>query len=217
MWSAVVALLQGLIFSLGHFAGESLGAGIFLTALLLRVGFLPLSLHLARRARRQQELYARLQPRLRALQEKFKKDPARLGGETLALFRTEGYRPVDGRALLGGLIQAPPLSAMYAALRSGIASGVVFGWIPNLARPDALLVALVALLSAGAAWLGMPPAATRNALMLSVVLAGGLTFAFLFSTSSAMALSFAANGVIGVGQNWWLRREGRRDAALRRG
>jgi len=210
MWGSLVNALQAVIFALGHFAGNSLGAGVFLTAFLLRVALLPISLRLARRARLQQERLARLQPRLQQLQARWKGDPTRLQRETLQLFRDEGYSPVDGQSLLGNLIQLPPLSAMFTALRRGIGAGIRFGWVDDLARPDLPLAILAGLLTAGAALLGTPPSAGRNAVMMGAVLAGGMTLAFLVFNSSAMALSVAANGVIGIGQNWWLRRTERR-------
>jgi len=205
MWESVVGSLQAIIFSIGHYAGNSLGTGIFLSAFLLRVAFLPLTVRLARRARRQQELFARLQPRLNELQAELKGDPVRLQGETLELFRQHGYKPFDGRAVLGSLVQFPPLSAMYSALRNGLGSGIAFGWIPNLARPDFLLTILVSLLTATSVLAGTPPTAGRNAMAVSALIAGGLTLVFLLSTSSAMALSVAANGVVSVGQSLWLR------------
>lgn len=209
MWDAAVGTLQSIIFAIGHFAGASLGSGIFLTTLLLRLALLPLSLRLARRAREQQERFARLQPRLKELQGSLKADPVRLQRETFALFRAEGYQPIDGQTFLGTLVQLPPLSTIYAVLRRGIAAGIPFAWIPDLARPDTLLALLVTLLAAGGGALAAPASAGRNAWATSALIAGGMTFLFVYFTSSAMALTVAANGLIGLGQNLWLRRERR--------
>lgn len=206
MWASLVDALQAVVFGLGHFAGNSLGTGIFLAAFLLRVALLPISIRLARRARRQQERLALLQPRLRQLQARWKTDPIRLHKESLALFREHGYRPVDGRSLLGNLIQIPPLSAMFAVIRRGIGAGIGFGWVADLARPDLPLAILVGLLAAGGALLGSPASAGRNTMVTGAILTGGMTLAFLWFSSSAMALSVAASGVIGIGQNWWIRR-----------
>lgn len=211
MWDTIVSGLQGVIFALGHLTG-SLGTGVFVTALLLRAAFLPVGIHLARRAREQQQRFAGLRPELELLQTTHAHDPVRLQRETFALFRRHGYRPLDPPTLAGGLLQLPPLSAMYAALRSGFGNGVSFAWIATLARPDAGLVIIVAALSATAALFGTPPGATRGTLFTTVLLAGGLTAFFLAATSSAMALSVAASSLVSGLQGWYLQREQRRAA-----
>jgi membrane protein insertase Oxa1/YidC/SpoIIIJ len=101
---------------------------------------------------------------------------------------------------------------MFAALRRGIGAGIRFGWITDLARPDLPLAILASLFAAGGALLAPPAVANRSAWMMSAFLAGGMTLAFLVFNSSAMALSVAANGLVGIGQGWWLRREHRRRA-----
>lgn len=205
MWATIVAGLQAAIFALGHITG-SLGLGIFLTSVLLRLALLPISLRVARRVRQQQDRLKALQPELDALHTRHRKDPRRLQQETFALFQRQQYNPVDGRSLLGGLLQVPPLSAMYAALRTGLGSGTSFAWIPDLLRPDAFLIIGVAGLTALATVLGAPPGAARSSQLPAVVISIGFTVFFLASTSSAMGLSMAGSGLVGIGQALWLRR-----------
>jgi len=209
MWNSIVSGLQGLIFALGHVTG-SLGTGVFLTSLLLRAALLPVGIRLARRAREQQRRFAVLRPELELLQSTHAEDPVGLQTETFALFRRHGYKPLDPALLAGGLLQVPPLSAMFAALRSGFGNGVSFGWIANLTRPDGWLIVSVAALSAAAALFGTPPDVNRATMLTTIVLAGGLTAFFLAATSSAMALSVAASSLVGGLQGWYLQRDLRR-------
>jgi YidC/Oxa1 family membrane protein insertase len=208
MWNAAIEALRALIFGLGHLTG-SLGAAILLTSLALRLVLLPLSLRLARRARDQATKLAALRPELERLRQTHAKDPVRLHEATLALFRAHDYQPVDGRALLGNLVQLPVLSAMFAALRTGVGSGTAFAWIANLARPDTLLILLVTALYGVAATLGAPAGTTKGALVASLVVTSTVTVAFLAHTSSAMGLSMAASGLVNLAQSWWLRRSPR--------
>lgn len=204
MWATIVAGLQALIFALGHITG-SLGTGIFLTSVLLRLALLPISLRVARRVRQQQDRLKALQPELDALRTRHRKDPRRLHEETFALFQRHQYNPVDGRSLLGGLLQLPPLSAIFAALRTGLGSGSSFAWIADLARPDAFLIIGVAALTALTTALGAPPGVSRAAQLPALVISIGLTVFFLASTSSAMGLSMAGSSLVGIGQALWLR------------
>lgn len=206
MWEAAVTAVQACIFTLGHLTG-SLGHGILLTALALRLALLPLSIRLARRARRTQLRLAKLRPELEQLQARYQGDPGRLSQETLALYRRHGLSPVDGKQLVGGLLQLPPLSAMYAALRTGLGSGAAYGWILDLARPDMGLVALAAGVAGLGVLLGAPMGAAKGPQLVGVLLAVVMTGGFLLHASAAMGLSVAVSAGVNLGQSWWLRRE----------
>lgn len=205
MWATLVAGLQAAIFTLGHLTG-SLGLGIFLVSLLLRLALLPLALRVARRTRAQQQRLAALRPELERLKLAWAKDPQRLHTETMALFRRHGYNPIDFASAFGGLLQLPPLSAMFSALRGGLGAGVPFAWVTNLARPDVGLALVVTALTAAAAAGGAVPGTSRAQLLTTMALAGGLTAVFLLNTSSAMGVSVAAGSAVNALQSWWLRR-----------
>lgn len=80
-----------------------------------------------------------LQPKLQALQKKYKNDPKRLNQETMALYRKRGVSPFSGCLPL--LIQMPVFFALYAILDTTIAlRGALFipHWIEDLSQPDKL-------------------------------------------------------------------------------
>ena len=208
MWAGFVELIRITIFAAAHVCGGSLGAGIVCVSIALRLALLPLTLRLARQARRQQERGVALKPQLEVLQRRHAADPAQLMRETHALYAANGVRIVSVGGFVGLLVQMPLLSALFGAVRSGLGAQVPFLWVSNLARPDALLVGVVTLL--GGAVVAMPrqPGAVGGPSLLMLLLLGaGGTLFFLWSASSAVALSVGAGSLVSGLQGWLLSRD----------
>jgi YidC/Oxa1 family membrane protein insertase len=213
MWDSFVELLRATIFSVAHIAGGSLGGGIFLVSAGVRLALLPLTLRMARRTRDQQARLAALRPALEAIQRRYANDPAQLWRESQALHAKHGIKLVSPLGLVSAAVQIPLLSGLFAAVRGGLGAKVRFLWIADLARRDGLLLLGVAALSA---WgLRSTPAAPNQAGMpaaLGLALVAG-TVAFLWTASSAVALSMGANSAVSALQNWLIARDARRQAA----
>ena len=79
-----------------------------------------------------------LQPKLKALQEKYKGDKEKLNQATMQLYREEKVNPMSGCLPL--LVQSPVFIALYQALNHTISlRGQPFGlWITDLSQPDAI-------------------------------------------------------------------------------
>lgn len=79
-----------------------------------------------------------VQPKLKALKEKYAKDPQKLNKATMALYKEEGVNPMGG--CLPMLIQMPLLFALFQVFRSTIElRGEPFVlWITDLSAPDTL-------------------------------------------------------------------------------
>jgi YidC/Oxa1 family membrane protein insertase len=76
-------------------------------------------------------------PRVKALQEKYKKDPRQGQMETMRLYKEAGVNPFSG--CIPMLLQMPFLIGMFYMLKSSFPlRGAVFipGWINDLAAPD---------------------------------------------------------------------------------
>ncbi|MFL5416108.1 MAG: YidC/Oxa1 family membrane protein insertase [Myxococcales bacterium] len=212
MWAAFVELLRAGIFSAAHVCGGSLGGGILVVSALLRLGLLPLTLRLARRAREQQAQVAALRPEIDALQRRYATDPLRLMQETRALQAKHGVKLVTPSSLVGLAIQFPILGGLFSAVRNGLGAKVRFLWVGDLARPDGVLLLGVAALTAwGISTAPTTPGQTAGQTPLLVISVLG-TVAFLWSASSAVALSFGAGSLVSVLQNWLLSRDVRRQA-----
>ena len=208
MWASFVELIRISIFATAHVCGGSLGAGIVCVSVLLRLALLPLTLRLARQAQAQQLRLAAIKPQMDALQRRHAGDPARLMRETRALHAANGVRLLSAEGAVGLLLQMPLLGGLFAAVRGGLGARVPFMWIGNLARPDALLMSVVALL--GGALLAMPrpqgAPAGPSAVVLFALGVGGTLF-FLWSASSAVALSVGAGTLVSGLQGWLLARD----------
>ncbi|GAA2299040.1 membrane protein insertase YidC [Nonomuraea roseoviolacea subsp. roseoviolacea] len=100
MFDSLVTFLIGM--SGGHAA-----LAIVLFTVAVRLLLIPLSVRQARAAR----VTERLAPRVRALRERFGRDPERLAREMTALYAKEGSSPMA--ALLPGLAQAPFMWLVY--------------------------------------------------------------------------------------------------------
>lgn len=113
----------------------SWGISIILLTLVLRVILFPLNTWSFKSNAKLQKLG----PKLKNIQEKFKKDPKRLQMETAMLYKTEGVNPFSG--CLPILVQIPFFIAMFDLLKSIFAlrgASFIPGWIDNLTAPDAI-------------------------------------------------------------------------------
>ncbi len=88
--------------------GLAAALAVVVVTLAVRVLLIPVGVSQARA----EQTRARLAPRLRALQERWRKNPERLQRETLQLYRDEGSSPFAG--ILPVLAQAPVVGLLYA-------------------------------------------------------------------------------------------------------
>jgi len=213
MWDSFVELLRATIFSSAHLFGGSLGGGIIFVSAGVRLALLPLTLRLARRDREQQARIATLKPQIDALQRRYANDPRRVMAETRALYQQHDIRLMRPSSLIGIAIQMPLLSGLFAAVRKGLGAKVRFLWIPDLARPEGTVLLGVTALSAWVA--SSTPAAPGQTTTPTafVVIAASVTLVFLWSASSAVALSMGAGSLVSLLQNWLLARDAKVQAA----
>ncbi|MCY1716996.1 membrane protein insertase YidC [Microbacterium sp. SL62] len=88
--------------------GLAAALAVVVVTLAVRMLLIPVGVSQARA----EQTRARLAPRLRALQERWRKNPERLQRETLQLYRDEGSSPFAG--ILPVLAQAPVVGLLYA-------------------------------------------------------------------------------------------------------
>jgi len=212
MWNSFVEAIRLSMFVTAQACSGSLGAGILLVSLTLRLLLLPLTVRLALRARRHQEKMAALAPELERLRAVHAKDPGRYWREASRVMREHGVRLADPAAFLGMLIQAPVLYGLFAAVRKGVGNGVSFLWIKDLAKADlrlALLATLITAASIATASSSGPNQSQAQAILLVAVIGTGL---FLWSTASTVALSVGAGAAVSMLQNYVVARGTRQTA-----
>lgn len=136
-WFApVVRIMLAIVHAL-HAVGLNYGFAILGLTCLVRAVMIPLTLHQARSMEKMKEL----QPKIKTLHEKYKKDPASLSPDEMRQMQEVNLKMFAGCLPL--LAQMPIFIALYRALQVSVdlrmAPFHLFGnWIDNLASPDAL-------------------------------------------------------------------------------
>jgi YidC/Oxa1 family membrane protein insertase len=196
----IVALLAN---SSHLFGGGGLGWGIVILSLGIRVALLPLTISLARRARRNQETLQRLQPEISRLRQRYEKKPERLFEEMRKLYRQYDCSPFDIPMLVGSFIQLPIFGILYCSIRNSLTSNSAFLWIRSLASPDFLLTLVILSLTGASAYL-MPTTSgqMRSALILLQMI---VTFFFVWKLAAGLGLFWASSSLVGVFQTLWIR------------
>jgi YidC/Oxa1 family membrane protein insertase len=213
MWDSFVEMIRLSVFVAAQACNGSLGTGVLVVSLTLRLTLLPLTLRLAVRARAQQARMAALAPELERLRELYQKDPLRYWQEARGLMRRHGIRPADPSVILGLMLQAPILFGLFAAVRKGLGNGVPLLWVTDLARLDVRLALLVTGLT-GLSIATTPGTTISQGPALIALVAGTVgTALFLWTTASAVALSMAAGALVSMLQNFLVARSARRCTA----
>jgi YidC/Oxa1 family membrane protein insertase len=131
---------KALLWSLNLFHGivHSYGIAIILLTLVIRILFWPLTHKSTESMRRMQEL----QPEIKAIQAKYKKDPQRMQQETMKLYKEKKVNPMGG--CLPMFVQIPVFIALFTVLRNAIELRYAgFLWIADLSAPENLLMGKV--------------------------------------------------------------------------
>jgi YidC/Oxa1 family membrane protein insertase len=110
------------------------GLSIILLTLLIKAAFLPL----AKKSFKSMAAMQVVQPKIKALREKYQSDPNKLNAELIALYKREGINPMGG--CLPMLIQLPVFLGLYNALLNSIElRHAPFAlWITDLSAPERL-------------------------------------------------------------------------------
>lgn len=123
-------LMQGFFF-----LTNSWGLSIILLTVALRIMLYPLNAWSVKSTIKMQQIA----PEVKAIQDKYKKDPQKGQMEIVNLYRERGVNPVSG--CLPMLIQMPFLIGMFDLLKSTFelrGASFIPGWIDDLSAPDVL-------------------------------------------------------------------------------
>ena len=183
--------------------GGNLGYAIVALSLGIRVALLPLTIKLARRAQRNQEIVRALQPEIEDLKRRFAKQPDRLWPEISLLYRKHNYSPLDLPALAGAFAQLPIFAMLYRTIRGALSSNAAFLWIKNLASPDFILT--LAILGLTALTACLLPHASGNMRLTMLVIQLAVTVLIVWKLAAGLALYWASSSLVGLFQTLWLR------------
>jgi len=110
----------------------NMGIVILVFATLIRIALLPI----ATKSYESMAKMKKVQPKIKALQERFKDDKKQLQIEMMNLYKRDKVNPASG--CLPMLIQIPVFFALYKVLSVSILmrQAPFFGWITDLSQPD---------------------------------------------------------------------------------
>ena len=201
-WSPFLDLLRAVLFAFAHVCGGSLGGGIVVLSLIVRLALLPLTYRLALRSHDYQMAVRRLKPQMDALQQRHASQPLRLAQETRALQARHGIGMAPKGTFLGALVQMPIGAGIYQTIGSVAKRAARFLWIHDLSRPDALVASVAAGLAGAAVVAGPSSTGSR----VSAALAAGVTFVVAWRLSAGVGLYWVSSNVVGVVQSLLVRR-----------
>ena len=197
-----------------HYTGNY-GIAIILITVLQKIAFHPLT----HKSMKSMQAMQAIQPKVQAIQERYKNNPQKKQEETMGLYRKHGVNPMGG--CLPMLAQIPIFIALYNALSSSVEMWQArFLWISDLTQPDSLFTItlwgghalsanLLALLMGVSMWVQqkMTPTAgdpRQAAIMLWTM---PVVFTFMFwGFPSGLVLYWFVNNILQVGQQWLINR-----------
>ncbi len=109
-------LVNILILLFTYLPGHDLGVAVILLTLLIKLILHPIT----KKGLKSQQAMARLQPKMKEIQEKYKHDRAAQSQAMMALYKQEGVSPASGCLPL--LLQLPIIIALYQVFLRGLSS-----------------------------------------------------------------------------------------------
>ena len=191
------------------------GIAIILVTVLQKVVFYPLT----HKSMKSMQAMQAIQPKVQALQERYKNNAQKKQEETMALYKRHGVNPMGG--CLPMVVQIPIFIALYNALSNSVELWQAhFLWIRDLTQPDSLFKLtvwggyelsgnLLGLLMGVSMWLQqkMSPTAgdPRQAQMMLWMMPILFTFMF-WSFPAGLVLYWFVNNLLQIGQQWLINR-----------
>jgi YidC/Oxa1 family membrane protein insertase len=117
---------------------KNYGLSIIILTIAIKILLLPLSHMSMKSMKKMQEI----QPQMKEIQQRFKKDPRKQQEELSKLYKKHGANPMSG--CLPMLVQFPVFIALYQVLLNSIEMrGASFLWAGDLSQPDVPLVLIM--------------------------------------------------------------------------
>ncbi len=189
------------------------GFAIIVLTILVRIVTSPLMVRQMRSAERMREV----QPKLKALQERFKDDKQKQSEEMMKFYKEEGINPLGGCLPL--VLQMPVLIGLFYALRTSIGlrhAPFVF-WIDDLSQPATLFtlpgldfpIRVLPLIMGASMFAqqkmmpqtGMDPVQAR---MMLIMMPGMMLF-ISYTFPSGLVLYWTVSNLLGIAHQYWVR------------
>jgi len=133
-------LFNALILIYLYLPGHDFGMAVILLTILIKLILYPLGLQ----AIRSQKNLAQLQPKMKEIQEKFKKDKEQQSRAMMELYKKEKINPFSG--CLPMIIQLPILIGLYRVFWQGFGEaqlGFLYGFVPDPGQIDTTFLGIM--------------------------------------------------------------------------
>lgn len=126
-------LLNALILLYTYLPGQDFGVAVIVLTLIIKLILHPSSIH----AIKNQKALARLQPKIKEIQKKFKNDKQASARATMELYQKEKISPFSGCLPL--LLQLPILIALYQVFLKGLKPEVLTASLYSFVAPPGII------------------------------------------------------------------------------
>jgi len=191
--------IHGLVQSIISNPDFSFGITIIIFTLVMRVLLLPLSLKQTKSTVKM----SAIQPEVKKIQEKYKKDPQKAQQEVMKIYKEYGVSPMGG--CLPMIVQFPILIAMFYVFQKIDYSGAGFLWLTDLTKPDPFYIlpiisGITTYFSTKSMQGSSDPQAAKQASTMNI----GMSIFFTFMSlkfAGALVLYWVINNVLQLLQN----------------
>jgi len=176
------------------------GIAIIILTILIKIIFWPLG----NKSYKSMKEMQKLQPKIIELREKYKDDKARIGQETMALYKSHKVNPLGG--CLPMLIQIPVFFGLYKALMYAIElrHSPFYWWIQDLSEKDPYYI--TPLIMGATMFIQQkmsPPAGDPMQQKIMLIMPVIFTFMFL-NFPSGLVIYWLFQNILSIGQQYYI-------------
>jgi len=196
-----IALLIFVKFLYQYFSNY--GVAIIILTILIKIIFWPLG-NLSYKSMKEMQ---KIQPKIAALKEKHKNDQAKIGQETMALYRAHKINPLSG--CLPILIQIPVFIGLYNTLLYAIElrHSPFFWWIQDLSAKDPYYITPIVMGVTQFIQQKMTPA-MGDPMQAKIMLLMPLILTFFFLNFPAgLVIYWLFNNILSIGQQFYINKK----------
>ena len=179
------------------------GVAIIILTILIKLIFWPLG-NISYKSMKEMQ---KLQPKLTELKEKYKNDQAKIGQETMALYKAHKVNPLSG--CLPMLIQIPVFIGLYNTLLYAIElrHSPFFWWIQDLSAKDPYYITPIIMGATQFIQQKMTPT-TGDPNMAKMMLIMPIVFTFIFLNFPAgLVIYWLLNNILSIGQQIYINKK----------
>ncbi|OGL41666.1 MAG: hypothetical protein A2043_10110 [Candidatus Schekmanbacteria bacterium GWA2_38_9] len=179
---------------------KNYGLTIILITFIIKILFIPFT----QKSFKSMQAMQKLQPQIKALKERYKKEPQKLNQETMELYKKHKVNPVGG--CLPMVFQIPVFIAFYNVLMNSIElrGAPFFLWISDLSAKDPYYVTPIIMGITMFAQQKMSPT-TADPKQAQIMLIMPVIFTFMFmSFPTGLVLYWTVNNILTIGQQYFI-------------